>query len=199
MKSHTQVVIIGGGVVGCSVLYHLTKAGWRDVVLVERDQLTSGSTWHAAGGFHTLNGDPNVAKLQGYTIGLYDELEKISGQSCGLHRSGGLLLADTPARMEWLKMAHARARYLGLETALLDAREAKKLMPLLEEKYFVGAMLDAADGNLDPSGTTHAYAKSARINGAVHPGFCACGRIYCTHGELSARNPNHAYWRRRGR
>jgi dimethylglycine dehydrogenase len=166
MKSHAQAVVIGGGVVGCSVLYHLTKAGWRDVVLVERDQLTSGSTWHAAGGFHTLNGDPNVAKLQGYTIGLYDELEKISGQSCGLHRSGGLMLADTRERMEWLKMAHARARYLGLETALMSAAEAKKLFPLLEDRYFVGAMLDAADGNLDPSGTTHAYAKSARINGA---------------------------------
>ena len=166
MKSHTRVVVIGGGVVGCSVLYHLTKAGWKDVVLLERDQLTSGSTWHAAGGFHTLNGDPNVAKLQGYTIALYDELEKISGQSCGLHRSGGLLLADTPERMEWLKMAHARARYLGLETALLSAREACELLPLIEEKYFVGAMLDAADGNLDPYGTTHAYAKSARIGGA---------------------------------
>ena len=166
MKSHTRVVVIGGGVVGCSVLYHLTKAGWKDVVLVERDQLTSGSTWHAAGGFHTLNGDPNVAKLQGYTIGLYDELERISGQSCGLHRSGGLLLADTPERMEWLKMAHARARYLGLETELLTASEAKQLLPLIEEKYFVGAMLDAADGNLDPYGTTHAYAKSARIGGA---------------------------------
>ncbi len=166
MKSHVQVAVIGGGVVGCSVLYHLTKAGWRDVALIERDQLTSGSTWHAAGGFHTLNGDPNVAKLQGYTIALYDELEKISGQSCGLHRSGGLMLADTPERMEWLKMAHARARYLGLETELLTAKEAKKLFPLMEEKHFVGAMLDAADGNLDPAGTTHAYAKSARINGA---------------------------------
>ncbi len=107
-----------------------------------------------------------MAKLQGYTIGLYDELEKISGQSCGLHRSGGLMLADTPERMEWLKMAHARARYLGLETELMAMKEAKKLIPLLEEKYFVGAMLDAADGNLDPSGTTHAYAKSARIDGA---------------------------------
>ena len=95
MKSHTRVAVIGGGVVGCSVLYHLTKAGWKDVVLLERDQLTCGSTWHAAGGFHTLNGDPNVAKLQGYTIGLYDELERISGQSCGLHRSGGLLLAES--------------------------------------------------------------------------------------------------------
>src|SRR5690349_377085 len=166
MKSHAQAVVIGGGVVGCSVLYHLTKAGWRDVVLIERDQLTSGSTWHAAGGFHTLNGDPNVAKLQGYTIGLYDELEKISGQSCGLHRSGGLMLADTKERMEWLKMAHARSRYLGLDTSLLSAAEAKKLFPLLEERYFVGAMYDAADGNLDPAGTTHAYAKSARIAGA---------------------------------
>jgi dimethylglycine dehydrogenase len=166
VKSHTRVAVIGGGVVGCSVLYHLTKAGWKDVVLIERDQLTSGSTWHAAGGFHTLNGDPNVAKLQGYTIGLYDELEKISGQSCGLHRSGGLLLADTPERMEWLKMAHGRARYLGLETELLTMREAKQMLPLLEEKYFVGAMLDAADGNLDPYGTTHAYAQSARIAGA---------------------------------
>jgi len=166
MKSEARVVVIGGGVVGCSVLYHLTKGGWKDVVLVERDQLTSGSTWHAAGGFHTLNGDPNVAKLQGYTIGLYDELERISGQSCGLHRTGGLLLADTPERMEWLKMAHGRARYLGLETELLTPKVAKKLLPLIEERYFVGAMLDAADGNLDPSGTTHAYAKSARIGGA---------------------------------
>ena len=166
MRSHAQVVVVGGGVVGCSVLYHLTKAGWKDVVLVERDHLTSGSTWHAAGGFHTLNGDPNVAKLQGYTIGLYDELERISGQACGLHRSGGLLLADTPERMEWLKMAHGRARYLGLETSLLTAREARELLPLIEDKYFVGAMLDAADGNLDPYGTTHAYAKSARIGGA---------------------------------
>ena len=166
MKTSAQVVVIGGGVVGCSVLYHLTKMGWKDVVLVERDILTSGSTWHAAGGFHTLNGDPNVAKLQGYTIGLYDELEKISGQACGLHRSGGLILADTKDRMDWLKMAHARARYLGLETEMLSMAEAKKLNPLLEEQYFVGAMLDAADGNLDPEGTTHAYAKSARIGGA---------------------------------
>lgn len=166
MKSEARVVVIGGGVVGCSVLYHLTKAGWKDVVLVERDRLTSGSTWHAAGGFHTLNGDPNVAKLQGYTIGLYNELEKLSGESCGLHRSGGLILADTPERLEWLKMAHARARYLGLETEMLTMAEAKKLHPLLEEQYFVGAMLDAADGNLDPNGTTNAYAKSAKLAGA---------------------------------
>ncbi len=166
MKSHTKVAVIGGGVVGCSVLYHLTKAGWKDVMLIERARLAAGSTWHAAGGFHTLNGDPNVAKLQGYTIGLYNELEKISGQSCGLHRSGGVILADNNDRMDFLKMAHARARYLNIETELLTTSEAKKLFPLMEERHFVGALLDKADGNLDPEGTTEAYAKSAKIGGA---------------------------------
>ena len=85
MKTHAKVVVIGGGVVGASVLYHLTKAGWSDVLLLERAELTAGSTWHAAGGMHTVNGDPNVAKLQQYTIELYKEIEEISGQSCGVH------------------------------------------------------------------------------------------------------------------
>ena len=80
MKDKYRAVIIGGGVVGCSVLYHLAKAGWKDILLVERSELTSGSSWHAAGGFHTLNGDPNVAKLQAYTVSLYKELEELSGQ-----------------------------------------------------------------------------------------------------------------------
>ena len=162
MKSHTKVAVIGGGVVGCSVLYHLTKAGWKDVMLIERAELTSGSTWHAAGGFHTLNSDPNVAKLQAYTVGLYKEIEAISGESCGLHLTGGLQLADTPERLDWLKMAHARGRYLGMETEIISAAEAKTLLPLIDESYFVGALWDPIEGHLDPYGTTHAYAKSAR-------------------------------------
>ncbi len=93
MKSSAQVVVVGGGVVGASVLYHLTKAGWTDVVLLERKQLTAGSTWHAAGGMHTLNGDPNVARLQQYTVNLYKEIEAESGQNCGIHLPGGLQLA----------------------------------------------------------------------------------------------------------
>src|SRR4030088_3719944 len=113
MKTHVQVAVIGGGVVGASVLYHLTEAGWRDVVLIERDELTCGSTWHAAGGMHTLNGDPNVARLQQYTINLYKELEKISGQSCGLHMPGGIMLAGTRARFDWPKIARARRPHLG--------------------------------------------------------------------------------------
>ena len=97
MKTDARVVVVGGGVVGASVLYHLTKAGWSDVVLVERTELTAGSTWHSAGGMHTLNGDPNVAQLQRYTIDLYAEIEEISGQDCGIHLTGGVMLADTAA------------------------------------------------------------------------------------------------------
>ncbi|RFO98379.1 glycine cleavage system protein T [Rhodoferax lacus] len=167
MKTTAQVVVIGGGVVGCSVLYHLTKKGWSDVMLLERDQLTSGSTWHAAGGFHTLNGDPNVAMLQSYTVALYEELERISGQSCGLHKSPGIMLADTPERMEFLKMTVARGRYLGMETEIISVKEAKNYFPFIEEKYFLGALLDPNEGHLDPSGTTYAYAKAARLGGAT--------------------------------
>ncbi|MBL4646738.1 MAG: FAD-dependent oxidoreductase, partial [Rhizobiales bacterium] len=172
MKTTVQAVVIGGGVVGASVLYHLTKAGWKDVLLLERDELTSGSTWHAAGGFHTLNGDPNVAKLQRYTIELYAELEKISGQSCGLHLTGGLQLADNAERMDFLRLAHAKGRYLGMETEIISASEAKKLLPLIDESKFVGALWDPAEGHLDPSGTTHAYVKAARIQGADVERFC---------------------------
>ena len=157
MRSDARVVVIGGGVVGASVLYHLTKAGWKDVLLLERGELTCGSTWHAAGGMHTVNGDPNVAKLQQYTINLYQEIEQISGQSCGLHITGGLMLAGTNERMDWLRMAKARGRYLGMELDLISVSEAKKLFPLLEEKHFVGAMYDPIEGHVDPYGVTHAY------------------------------------------
>ena len=166
MKSHVRVAVIGGGVVGCSVLFHLAKAGWTDIALIERLELTSGSSWHAAGGFHTLNGDPNVAKLQSYTVQLYKEIEAISGQSCGLHITGGMMLAGTPERMDFLKLAHAKGRYLGMETEIIDAAEAKRRLPLLDERHFIGAMYDPLEGHLDPSGTTHAYAKAARSFGA---------------------------------
>jgi dimethylglycine dehydrogenase len=166
MRSHARVVVIGGGVVGASVLYHLTKAGWKDVLLIERAELTSGSTWHAAGGMHTVNGDPNVAKLQQYTIELYAEIERISGQSCGVHITGGLMLAGSRERLDWLKMAKARGRYLGMDLDIISVAEAKRLFPLLEAKHFSGALYDPIEGHVDPYGVTHAYAKSAQIGGA---------------------------------
>jgi len=166
MQTHTRVAVIGGGVVGASVLYHLTKAGWRDVMLIERAELTSGSTWHAAGGMHTVNGDPNVAKLQQYTIELYQEIERISGVSCGAFVNGGILLAGTRERLDWLKMAQARGRYLGMQLELLSVAEAKKIFPLLDEAHFVGAIYDPIEGHVDPYGVTHAYARSAQLAGA---------------------------------
>jgi dimethylglycine dehydrogenase len=166
MKTHARVVVIGGGVVGASVLYHLTKKGWTDVVLLERLELTSGSTWHAAGGMHTVNGDPNVAKLQQYTVNLYKEIEAISGQSCGLHMTEGLMLAATQQRWEWLKNMHSKGRYMGMRLELVTLDEAERLLPLIDKKEFVGAMYDPDQGHVDPYGVTHAYAIAARKAGA---------------------------------
>ncbi|MEO0341977.1 MAG: FAD-dependent oxidoreductase [Pseudomonadota bacterium] len=166
MKTETRVVVIGGGVVGASVLYHLTKLGWSDVMLVERSELTSGSTWHAAGGFHTLNGDTNMAALQGYTIRLYKELEEITGMSCGLHHVGGITLADTPERMDMFKAERAKHRFMGLETSIVTPDEIRRLSPITNTDGVIGGLYDPLDGHLDPSGTTHAYAKAARMGGA---------------------------------
>ena len=166
MKSKFQVVVIGGGVVGCSVVYHLTKFGWKDVVLLERSELTCGSTWHAAGGMHTINGDPNVAKLQLYTINLYKEIAEFSGQDIGLHMTGGILLASTQERFDWLKSIHAKGRYLNMETEIISPTEAKKIMPLINPEHFVGGLHNTYEGHLDPYGTTWAYAKAARKRGA---------------------------------
>ena len=166
MKTTTRVAIIGGGVVGCSVLYHLTKLGWADVMLLERSELTSGSTWHAAGGFHTLNGDTNMAALQGYTIKLYRELEAITGMSCGLHHVGGVTLADNQDRFDMLVAERAKHRYMGLETEIIGPEEIAKIAPVTNIEGIIGGLYDPLDGHLDPSGTTHAYAKAARMGGA---------------------------------
>ncbi|TCS61162.1 dimethylglycine dehydrogenase [Primorskyibacter sedentarius] len=172
MKTTTRVVVIGGGVVGCSVLYHLTKLGWSDVMLLERSELTSGSTWHAAGGFHTLNGDTNMAALQGYTIHLYKELEEITGMSCGLHHVGGLTLADNSDRFDMLLAERAKHRYMGLETEVVGPEEIARIAPIVNLDGIRGALYDPLDGHLDPSGTTHAYARAARMGGATIETHC---------------------------
>ena len=115
MKTQAKVVVIGWGVVVASVLYHLTKLGCRDVIMLERSELTSGSTWHAAGGMHTINGDPNVAKLQQYTIELYKEIEDLSGQDITMHMTGGVMLAATEERFDLLNGVYAKGKYLGMD------------------------------------------------------------------------------------
>jgi dimethylglycine dehydrogenase len=188
MQSQARVVVIGGGVVGCSVLYHLARAGWTDVMLLERSELTSGSTWHAAGGCHTINGDPNVAKLQKYTIELYREIEELSGQATGFHMTGGVMMAATEARFDWLKSTRAKGRYMGIESEVITPEEAHELMPLLDPSQFVGGLRTVVDGHLDPSGVTHAYAKSARRLGAtVHTHTMVEGIARAANGEWVLR------------
>ena len=133
MQTNTRVAVIGGGVVGCSVLYHLTKLGWADVMLLERSELTSGSTWHAAGGFHTLNGDTNMAALQGYTIKLYKELEEIDGEVQGFCTSGGRSHHADKYIAFALAPRNCVTDNLAAEIEILDqCREAKILLePLL--------------------------------------------------------------------
>ena len=166
MKRHYRVVVIGGGIVGTSVLYHLARRGWTDIALIERAELTAGSTWHAAAGFHALNADPNIAALQSYTIKLYHEIEKESGQNVGLHMPGGYSLATTPARWEWLQAEAAIYETLGIGARLATAEEIVADCPIVEPAGLLGGLFDPHEGAVDPHGTTHAFAIAAKKRGA---------------------------------
>lgn len=166
MKTHVRALVIGGGVVGCSVLYHLTKLGWTDVALCERKELTAGSSWHAAGLFHALNSEPAMLRLQAYTIALYPEIQKVSGQEIGLHCPGGLNVAATRDRWDFLRADWARHRVFGLKTELVGPAEIRAMWPMMDTTDVLGAVYDPLEGHLDPAGATHAFAKAARLQGA---------------------------------
>jgi dimethylglycine dehydrogenase len=166
MKTHARVVVIGGGVVGVSVLYHLARIGWTDLLLLDKNELTSGSTWHAAGGVTTLNSDANVSKLQKYTFDLYRELEATTGLSCGIHHNGGIYLAATDGQMDFLRLIHSRARFLRMDTEMIDVSEAKRRNVLIAEENFKGALWREDGGYVDPWLVTQAYATAARALGA---------------------------------
>ena len=169
MKSQYRVVVIGGGVVGSSVLYHLAKMGWKDVVMLERRRLASGSSWHAAGGVHTLNADPNMAALQAYTIDLLPKIEKESGQNIGFHMTGGLTLAGTPERWEWLQSNYRIFQSIGIsDCELLTPEEAQKRCPIMSVDGVLGAMWADREGYIDTTGTVQAYATAARKQGAEY-------------------------------
>ena len=168
LPGHVRVVIIGGGVVGCSILFHLAKFGWKDVILLERDELTSGSSWHAAGQIHTISSDPNISRLQSYTIDLYREIEELSGHSVGLHITGGFYAASTRGWYDYLKRERSKARYMGLQQEFISPAELAVRHPLIDPKHYYAALWDDQDGNLDPSGATYAFAKAARVYGAQY-------------------------------
>ncbi len=166
MKTHAQAVVIGGGVIGCSILYHLARAGWSDVVLLERDELTSGSTWHAAANIHGLHDSTNISRIQHYTMTLYRELEAETGQGCGVFQPGSLYLAQTAPREHQLRLQAAKARLYNMNFHEITRDEAERLHPLVDFDGIRCIMYEPDGGNVDPSGVTNAYAIGARARGA---------------------------------
>ncbi|MCK5778666.1 MAG: GcvT family protein [Rhodospirillales bacterium] len=166
MRNEAQAVVIGGGVIGCSILYHLAKLGWAEVVLLERDELTSGSTWHAAANIHGLHDSTNISRIQHYTMNLYKELEAETGQSCGVFQPGSLYLAQTEARVHQLRLQAAKARLYGMNFYEISIDEARELNPLVDFDGIRCVMYEPDGGNVDPSGVTNAYAAGARQRGA---------------------------------
>ena len=161
-----QVVIVGGGIMGCSLAYHLTLRGWTDIVLLERRQLTSGTTWHAAGLVGQLGATQNLTRLAQYTTELYSELERETGQNTGYRQIGSLAVANNPARFEELRRGASMARCFGLEVNVLSIREVADLWPLMATDDLVGAVHLPRDGQTNPVDTTQALAKGARSRGA---------------------------------
>lgn len=172
MRTHAQAVVIGGGVIGCSILYHLTKMGWADVVLLERSELTSGSTWHAAANIHGLHDNNNITRIQNYTMDLYNALEAETGQSCGVFQPGSLYLAQTEAREHQLRLQAAKAKYYNMPFREVSRAEAEELHPLVDYDGIRCIMFEENGGNVDPSGVTNAYAVGARAGGAEIVRFC---------------------------
>jgi 4-methylaminobutanoate oxidase (formaldehyde-forming) len=161
-----QVVVIGGGIVGCSVAYHLTKRGWRDVVLLERRQLTSGTTWHAAGLVTQLRATYNMSMLAKYSAELFPELERLTGQGTGYRTTGSILLATTDERWAEVRRQISMARICGFEVHPISGREAAAMWPLMDPSEVVGAAFLPADGVANPTDVTQALAAAARLGGA---------------------------------
>lgn len=166
MKTHTRVVVIGGGVVGVSTLYHLVKKGWSDVVLVERKELTSGSTWHAAGLLPLFNLSYSVGQIHKYSVKLYEELEAETGQNVGFSRVSNIRLARTADRMDEYRYYAGVAKTIGIDVRFLTPDEVKEIWPLCETEGLIGAIQHLQDGYIQPADLTQALAKGARAGGA---------------------------------
>ncbi|MGB5837915.1 MAG: FAD-dependent oxidoreductase [Albidovulum sp.] len=167
MKTTARVVVIGGGVVGCSVLYHLARNGWTDVMLLERQELTSGSSWHAAGGLFTVVRPNASAEMHRYTFQIYRELEKESGQSCGFHYTGGINVCRSQDEIDSNAMMQSACRRLGIESHFISLEEAKERCPVLDTSHMVGALWEEEGGHVDPASATQAFAAAARKLGAT--------------------------------
>jgi len=167
MKNQARVVIIGGGITGCSIAYHLTRMGWNDVILLDKGELTSGATFHAAGLVGQLRASVNITKMLKYSAELYSKLEEETGQHTAWSPVGGLRIASSKDRMEELRRSAAMAKTFGLPMELISPKEACDLFPVMTKKGIVGAAFLPTDGQIDPSGVTYALAQGARSRGTT--------------------------------
>ena len=187
MKSLAKVVVIGGGVVGVSALYHLAKKGWgEEVVLIEKGELTSGSTWHAAGLLPLFNMSYSVGQIHKYSVELYKDLEKETGQQVGFSQVGNLRLAMNHERMDEYFQYAATAKTIGIDVNFLTPDEVKAIWPLCETDNLVGAILHPEDGYIQPADLTQAMAKGARARGAT---------IYRNTAVLSIEQTSQGGWK----
>ncbi|SLN29402.1 4-methylaminobutanoate oxidase (formaldehyde-forming) [Roseovarius litorisediminis] len=172
IPTKAKVVIIGGGVVGCSSLYHLAKKGWTDCVLLEKNELTAGSTWHAAGNVPTFSTSWSIMNMQRYSTELYSRLGDEVDYPMNYHQTGSLRLAHSQERMQEFKRAASMGRYQGMNIEILTPEETKERYPFLETHDLAGALYDPHDGDIDPAQVTQALAKGARDMGAKIIRFC---------------------------
>ena len=167
MNTTARVVVIGGGVVGCSVLYHLAKNGWTDVMLLERQELTSGSSWHAAGGLFTIVRPNAAAEMHRYTFQIYRELEQECGQPCGFHFTGGINVCRSQDEVDSNAMMQSACRRLGIEGHFISPEEALEKAPILNTDHMIAAFWEEEGGHVDPASATNAFAAAARQLGAT--------------------------------
>ena len=183
LPQHARVVIIGGGAVGASSLYHLAKAGWSDCLLLERNELTSGSTWHAAGNCPNFSGSWSVMKLQSYSTALYRTLGETVDYPINYHVNGAVRLAHTRERMREFEHVTSMARYQGIDFEMLTPSELRDYYPFLETHDLEGGNWDPLDGDIDPAQLTQAFAKGARDMGAKIVRFCPVTGVRREAGE----------------
>ena len=165
--SQARVVIIGGGVGGCSIAFHLAELGWKDVVLLEKHELTAGSTWHSAGLVGQLRSDANLTRMMSYSTDLYRRLKEETGQDTGWREVGGIRLASSIERMEDLKRLVGMARSFGVPIEMISPKEALDMFPLMNIDGVLGAAFTPNDGMIDPTGLTMALAKGAKMRGVI--------------------------------